>query len=337
MSLGLAMDYYDSVTNVKYPCFVKTALSRQINYEQVREEINTLYVAMTRAKYRLYMSGTADLDNFAPLSEVYDIKNASCYFDYILNVALQDKKNALKTKNNIYCTNNFGLDYEFNTDYEYDGCKEKTKETAEENIMRPLTDYKYLSSTVQPLKNSVTSLAKHEEDGISEVYGMAEEYSIDTGTAYHKVLSLIDFGTDAEDISGLIDKLVLDKTITEEQAEKLDTNIIKNVLSLPLIKNIKGKYYREIPFIMQINASQTGAPCSDEILLQGVIDLLIINEDGTCRVVDYKYSSESAGKLKERYAKQLELYAEAVKKILGYNSIKKTIINIKRCEVIESK
>jgi ATP-dependent helicase/nuclease subunit A len=335
MSLGLALDYYDSVTNVKYPCFVKTALSHQINYEQVREEINTLYVAMTRAKYRLYISGTANLDNFAPLSGVYDIKNASCYFDYILNVALQDDKNVLKTKNNIYCTSNFGLDYEFNTDYKYAACEEKTKEDAEEKIMSPLKDYKYLSSTVQPLKNSVTSLTKYEESGTPEAYGMFDEYSVDMGTAYHKVLSLVDFSKGIEDIAGFIDKLVLDKTITREQAEKIDINIIKNVLDLPLIKNIKGRYYREIPYIMQINASQTGTPCSDEILLQGVIDLLIINEEGTCRIVDYKYSSESAQTLKERYCKQLWLYAQAVKNILGYNSIKKTIINIKRCEVIE--
>ena len=54
---------------------------------------------------------------------------------------------------------------------------------------------------------------------------------------------------------------------------------------------------------------------AEEILIQGIIDLLAI-KDGKAIIIDYKHSGIiSEQKLIERYRKQLEFYAYAVNKV----------------------
>jgi ATP-dependent helicase/nuclease subunit A len=50
---------------------------------------------------------------------------------------------------------------------------------------------------------------------------------------------------------------------------------------------------------------------ADKVIIQGIIDLLIVEPDGAT-VVDFKTSSASDAYVSRRYARQLELYAEAV-------------------------
>ena len=63
------------------------------------------------------------------------------------------------------------------------------------------------------------------------------------------------------------------------------------------------------------------------MLLQGIIDLLVIDGENA-EIIDYKYSSRTAESLKNKYEKQLDLYAYAVNKVLGKKVIKKTLVNI---------
>jgi hypothetical protein len=131
---------------IKYPSYIKTALSREQNYEQVREEINTLYVAMTRAKYRLYICGAADIIKFAPLYGVYGVKNTDCYFDFIFNMLLRDGKNAGQL-GSLYCGFDSGLDYEFNNGIPDAQTECGAAKETEKKEITPLTDYKHINST----------------------------------------------------------------------------------------------------------------------------------------------------------------------------------------------
>ena len=335
--LGVAMDYYDNSNRTKYSSYIKKALSKKQIYEQVKEEINTLYVAMTRAKYRLYICGTADTEKYIPLFHIYGIKNASCYFDFILNVAMQDGKNAAITDIFIYSDFNFKCKYEFNiinskSEVAVSFCDKQS----ELDIILPVTDYKYSESTTQPLKNSVTGITKEQAEEIAIPSGGSAvlfENAADTGTAYHKVLSLIDFDIKKEETEVFIQKLVKEKIIKKEQAEQIDCNLIYKVLSMPCLRDFKGEIYRELPFIIRINANEAGGKTDDKILVQGVIDLLIVSGN-ECKIIDYKFSSANAEYLKQKYGGQLELYKIAVQKVLGYNVVQKTLINIKNCSYI---
>lgn len=56
--LGLAPDYVDTESYVKYPTLPKLAIKQQIKQENTSEEMRVLYVALTRAKEKLFITGT---------------------------------------------------------------------------------------------------------------------------------------------------------------------------------------------------------------------------------------------------------------------------------------
>lgn len=56
--LGLAPDYLDTSKYVKYPTIPKMAIKNQILSENISEEMRVLYVALTRAKEKLFVTGT---------------------------------------------------------------------------------------------------------------------------------------------------------------------------------------------------------------------------------------------------------------------------------------
>ena len=56
--LGLAPDYVDTTHYVKYPTLPKLAIKQQIKAENTSEEMRVLYVALTRAKEKLFITGT---------------------------------------------------------------------------------------------------------------------------------------------------------------------------------------------------------------------------------------------------------------------------------------
>ena len=75
--------------------------------------------------------------------------------------------------------------------------------------------------------------------------------------------------------------------------KKIDASKIYAVLRNAEFKRllVSGKIYREIPFYAAFpyNDVAKDARFTDEVMLQGVIDLLIIDGDGAV-VVDYKYT-----------------------------------------------
>ena len=80
--------------------------------------------------------------------------------------------------------------------------------------------------------------------------------------------------------------------------------------------------YKEQPFTAFIPASivEEGYQGEEQILIQGIIDLLAVKEEEAI-IIDYKHSSTvSEGALINRYKKQLELYAYAVEKVLKKDS-----------------
>ena len=52
------------------------------------------------------------------------------------------------------------------------------------------------------------------------------------------------------------------------------------------------------------------------------------------KIIDYKYSALTAESLKNKYKKQLDLYAFAVKKVFGVERIEKSIVSLLSGEVI---
>lgn len=56
--LGIGLDYMDGKKRIKSPTIAKKAIAKQINLENLGEELRVLYVALTRAKEKLILTGT---------------------------------------------------------------------------------------------------------------------------------------------------------------------------------------------------------------------------------------------------------------------------------------
>ena len=72
----------------------------------------------------------------------------------------------------------------------------------------------------------------------------------------------------------------------------------------------------------------------DEVLFQGVIDLLALRGDRAI-LIDYKFSRHGDEQLIADYSRQLQVYAEAVRRIAKCEHIAAYIVNLKRLTCIE--
>lgn len=102
--LGMAADYIDIEQRVKYATLMRKAFQRRIALENIGEELRVLYVALTRAKEKLILTGTDRyLDN--KLTKWEDsfyagdrelpftlLSQAGSYLDWILMALAREKK-----------------------------------------------------------------------------------------------------------------------------------------------------------------------------------------------------------------------------------------------------
>ena len=95
-AFGIAADHVDLLRRVKIPTIRKTAAASRIRQDAAGEEIRVLYVALTRARQKLILTGTVRdeealnerlnlMDSEGPMSAGY-LLTAGCFFDWILPV-----------------------------------------------------------------------------------------------------------------------------------------------------------------------------------------------------------------------------------------------------------
>jgi ATP-dependent helicase/nuclease subunit A len=95
--LGIGPDYIDHRLRVKSPTLIKKIISKKIVLENLAEELRVLYVALTRAKEKLILTGTIKKMDKSIEKLNYVVKNvstqklpftflasATCYLDWVL-------------------------------------------------------------------------------------------------------------------------------------------------------------------------------------------------------------------------------------------------------------
>ena len=277
----------------------------------IREEMRLLYVALTRAECRLHI--VAYNYDFTKQKHVSDF---NCFADFVK----ESDANIMYYENDDYvlgeCETQDGARQVIVADYD--------KNTVDEIYKNLSFKYAYSSDTSLPVKKSVTSALK-QEDEYYERTTMFGESDSEVGTAYHKALEIIDFYGD-------FDKewqkflLLADK----EQSSLVDKQKLKSILSMPIFAGLDGyKLYKEQPFTVNISAKELLDIDTDrQILVQGIIDLLAV-KDGNAVIVDYKHSTILHGKdLIKKYEKQLRLYKTAVEKVLKLKVSECYLVNI---------
>lgn len=144
------------------------------------------------------------------------------------------------------------------------------------------------------------------------------------GTAVHLFLQYADFGrcTDVDGVISEMDRLVDDLYITEQQAQAVQPDMVSALFRLPLGQRIltAKELIREYKFSILTDAATFYPDVEGEqVLLQGVVDAAILEEDGLT-VIDFKtdrVTADDAYQRAEIYRGQLETYRMALERIFG--------------------
>ena len=282
-----------------------------IREETVREELRLFYVALTRAKYSLHLVGTS-----APAEKA--VCEADKYIDFI-------------PADFPYTAGSCGAGGEARgADKVFIG---KSDEKLEERIKKNLAFlYPFEADTLLKLKTSVTAAAAKAEDEPMNYIVSDEEVDTEHGIAMHKFMENLDFS--ASSVQGEIERQRVSGALTDAQVRLLSLPALEKIFAGGFIGFLKGyRLYREQFFTVNVPAELCGME-GDEILLQGIIDLLAVKGD-TAILIDYKYSKKDAPSLKKTYEKQLRLYKYAVEKALSLRVEKCFLFSLAQSELIE--
>ena len=389
--IGVGIDAVDPNERTKTPTFLKSVISRKIIRELEEEEVRLLYVAMTRAREKLFLVGSSSslgsqLKGLASLRECKDIQlpyyeliSANTFLDWILRALcrhssmaqiLQEEGLELPKVTSIYTrevpvqVHRITLDDIENVQEEELFHEQFTKEVVKrldvnevyhagvKEELEQQREYASASQNEQTIKQklSVSELKKqsyleedsewlHREEEVIPLLPkfLKEEEELSgalRGTAYHRVMELLDFRKeyDIESLQNEIETLQEKHLLTKEMAtcvrtkdvlKFLDSNIGKRMRAASL----EGKLYAEQPFVLGLPANQVYLDEESEeiILIQGIVDAYFEEQDQLV-VVDYKTDRVfTAKELCDRYKTQLAYYAEALQRLTG-KEVKERII-----------
>lgn len=317
---GFAIKGYDdnlrTIFDTPFSVFIKDRIKENIGLEEQR----LFYVALTRAKYSLKMAYTGK-DSRSPY-----YNGASRYLEFIpisfdKHVFTEDDMNLLNKKIEPRKVMFSKID-------------QKAVDKMKENFKFV---YPFNEEVGLPLKSSVTaSLKKETEYKMHESFNFGDDLTgKERGVIAHKFLEYYDF-INKPKVIDFANQLKEQNLMTEKDLESIDLSKLQAVIDGGAFDKVLGKeIYREKSFILNIPANMLFDTSSTaKVVIQGVIDLLIVDND-SAQIVDYKYSALPKDKLKERYSKQLDIYAYAVEKALNIKVKGKYLISLLTGETIE--
>ena len=353
-NLGLGINIVDDEFKVSYPSVIKEAIKAQIIKETKNEELRMLYVALTRAKEKLYIYAVDnDYEKFSKKQipiykgnrlEPLIVENNNSYFENI-NMALKDYDNSLGlfNINVINAYENINVNEEKEEDKKLSlksifKSKIKNKEYEREKIEDEKSKlnevigfkYKYQDEVNVPSRVSVSLLKKQDyemqedvqnveyinEININKLSDIHEKYSsAKKGTLIHFVLENIDLSRnyEKEGLKNEIEKLVKIGKITKIDAGYININKI-----LTFLKSDLGTEIRNSKFVKKEQEFILKEERISKSVIQGIIDLYYINENGNIVLVDFKTDRIDEEELfRKKYKKQLEIYKIALEKITG--------------------
>ncbi len=373
---GIGLEIRDPVRHVKTEGLIRRLIRDQRKLDDLAEEMRLLYVAFTRAREKLILTGNLQNAEKAPedmgYSLTYDRRSdAGTRWHWILPAILhcpdgtpitfktvteqgitEDKRQAKAA----FALQGDALRH-WDTDIIYDPA---VKARLEEQFSYA---YPYADAKNQKLKFTVSELKKRthmqetmEDTPPEEELGedLCEEPDVvplipkfmqkeqqgltgaDRGTAYHRVMELLDltrtYGEDS--LKAAIDGLADCGKISREMADCVCVRDLLDFLHTESGRRMcaaagRGQLYREQPFVLGVKTGEIYPDMEsegDEItLVQGIIDVYFEEDDGLV-VLDYKTDQvDAARELTEKYHAQVEYYAKALEQMLQ-KKVKEKII-----------
>ena len=346
-TLGIGAQAMDPIRYVRYETPAREGIKDQLRKETLGEEMRVLYVAMTRAKEYLFLTGTRagqsggeeEKEQGWTLSP-YEALDAKCYLDWLLPILDHKEGSAFHTVYRAYTK----------PDPEGKGEAAAGDETIPgddvqnwDGIFEEKFGWSYPRVWKQKMgvRISVSELKRtYEERQEESVYWTAAappspeeaQGGARRGTAFHDVISKLDLRrlrTEGQ-IREQLQEMAARGRISEESLDLVNIWQILRFGNSALCGRIVAseKICREQPFIMaytveeirelapEILPSEADDSEPARIMVQGILDCCFL-EDGRWVVVDYKTDRSLDGKRRGEYGRQLSLYADALGKISG--------------------
>ncbi len=354
--LGLGLSFVNKAKRIRFPTIAKKAISKRILSDNLSQEMLVLYVAMTRARDRLIMTYAVSnlekqiadivsrMDHSDPLLLTTD---ASCPGDWILYAALHRSECGALFQLGGYpqCRSVSELPWRVEvvdggTILAMEGASEKAKDKLPEDAVDKIAQslaftYPYRSATTIPSKLTATALKGRQLD--EEVAQNTEkplqtpvhwrrpvqtdEAGIAYGTALHAAMQFVRYEscTSYEGVQTEMDRLVAEQFLSREQADAVDIGSIVAFFHTDIGQQaLKSPVLREFKFtVMQDATVYFDDATDDKIMLQGVVDLAILEEDGIT-VVDFKtdrISKDTLHSVANEYFSQVRAYSNALEQI----------------------
>ena len=351
--LGLGPKRTDTQRGIEYPTFARSAVTSRLLHETLSEEMRLLYVAMTRAKERLILTGTfADPEKTiaqlraglsSPIAPEV-LRRAASPMQWVLQSALLDAEERVFRVQTVPLASA--------SDSDTPETVEPTDESAAADaaLVEALTKnlafvYPHAAAETLPSKVTATELKRldvppERADGAALVAVPWRTFrkpdfqtreraltGAERGTATHRILQYLRFADacDEHAVTRQIEQLCAQGFLTEREAQAVRVPSILQLMRSPLGARLiraerDGKLLREFRFSLLYPAEELfpGA-AGEQVLLQGVVDCCM-EEDGALTVVDYKTDRIAPDAVPERtayYASQLRAYAAAMARITG--------------------
>ena len=323
------------------------------------EEMRLLYVAFTRSKNLLVLSGEYNR-NFSETAiekavastmgkpHPAMLRTATTPMHWVISAlrhhsAVADMYSYGKEDKNIPSAIAVNL-YADDTNQE-----ETTTESIEETVtvaadvekIKENLSYTYphLARTKLPIKLSVSEIAKSTQITLAkpDFINNGKATAAEKGTAMHRFAQHADILLARTNLENEISRL--------EKAGRINRSLL-NVAALEkfvfsdvanMILNSE-KVYTEKDFLVPYNAGAAlddTRYANDEIIIQGVMDCVLEN-GGEITIIDYKTDFiHSINQLKARYSRQLELYRHGAKQLFGTDKVKCILYSFHLNEHIE--
>lgn len=335
--LGIALAYVNPDEHYWRRTLMQKKITDKIREDEYQEQLRVLYVAMTRAREKLYLIGCEKTEDFV----LDDIRSRNSYFrimgklcdsgrynEYTASDMHEVKMPSLpRGANNFLTTDKLPMDIEFSPEYE--------------EVKRRL-DYEYaykdeLNTKAKYSVSEINNEAKDKEaykgkieDRNTRALKLASADAASIGTAYHRIMEFVDFKK-AVNEAGECDRIYID-----ERAETLRVN---NAISEPVFKALDlrkiyaffeteiglraceaaraGLLSKEKPFTLRTEHN------GKSVLVQGIIDCYFRDGDELV-LLDYKsnrlsYKDREADieRIREEYLEQINLYRRALEEGTG--------------------
>lgn len=337
---GLALKFYNLESNEAFESMKMKAISLVEQKKEFAEELMIFYVALTRARNKLFLFGRFNNKMF----ERRSLFECSSYYDLVF-YACRGKIENFVERNEIEIQDGVVATYideivEIKKEESEKHYVEKVDEDAYTKILDYLNfEYNFSGRENFKLKESVTQLSKKDRENVLEKYSN-ESFSfgaagVDVGNAYHLALKVIDWENidGVDQIGAQIEK---NSQILGDYREYIDEKkLFENIKKLkPFCEN--GHIYKEKGFILKEKlCNLIDSKLQDEVMVQGVVDLFIV-KNSAITLIDYKYSnSKNSQYLVNTYKNQLKLYKIAIENAFGMPVKEAYLLSLKDAKLIE--